>query len=213
MRVLLKAPGMVLVPEDVHETEDLAAWKSARDLHLMLLGYQGVGLFLRDLGHRREVCPEPLNVTSKSKESAGQLISNFTDSPFFLHGQRYRSVESFWQGLKFGDVDARREVAMLSGVAAWRRGRERPYGDNITYRDQRVRVGTWEHWQLMRQACWEKFRQDTAARGALLATGVRPLTHRMRRDSRTIPGAIMAEIWMQIRASVRKEQAACNKEC
>ena len=37
---------------------------------------------------------------------------------------------------------------------------------------------------------------------ALLGTGDRPLRHRMRKDSRTIPGVIMAEIWMRLRAEL-----------
>jgi len=32
-----------------------------------------------------------------------------------------------------------------------------------------------------------------------LSTGTRPLVHKTLRDSRNIPGAIMAEIWMRIR--------------
>ncbi|HEV8714964.1 MAG TPA: hypothetical protein VGX03_19310 [Candidatus Binatia bacterium] len=63
-----------------------------------------------------------------------------------------------------------------------------------------MRVGTYEHWALMREACWAKFTQHEEAQRALLSTGTRPLTHRTRRDSRTIPGVIMTDIWMRIRA-------------
>ena len=44
-----------------------------------------------------------------------------------------------------------------------------------------------------------------AAREALLSTGTRPLMHRMRRDSKTIPGVIMADIWMRLRERLRAE--------
>ena len=40
---------------------------------------------------------------------------------------------------------------------------------------------------------------DQSAREALLSTGKRPLVHKVLPDSKTIPGAIMAEIWMEIR--------------
>jgi len=40
------------------------------------------------------------------------------------------------------------------------------------------------------------------------ATGNRPLVHRMRRDSRTIPGALMADIWMRIRQKLQGEGPA-----
>jgi hypothetical protein len=56
----------------------------------------------------------------------------------------------------------------------------------------------------MEQACRAKFSQNEEARTALLATGRRPLVHRMRRDSRTIPGVIMADIWMRIRDRLRE---------
>jgi predicted NAD-dependent protein-ADP-ribosyltransferase YbiA (DUF1768 family) len=56
----------------------------------------------------------------------------------------------------------------------------------------------------MHRACWAKFSTHAEAQAALLATGERPLVHRLRRDSRTIPGVIMAEIWMKIRRRLRE---------
>ncbi len=58
----------------------------------------------------------------------------------------------------------------------------------------------------MREACWAKFTQHPEARRALLATGERPLTHRMRLDSVNIPGALMADIWMRIRDRLRRQE-------
>ena len=49
--------------------------------------------------------------------------------------------------------------------------------------------------------------QNREAAAALLATGQRPLTHVVRRDSTTIPGVIMAAIWMRIRKALRKAVA------
>ena len=71
--------------------------------------------------------------------------------------------------------------------------------DVLLFESRAVRVGTFDHWSLMEQACRAKFEQHAAARAALLATAPRPLAHKMRRDSRTIPAVIMAEIWMRIR--------------
>ena len=39
---------------------------------------------------------------------------------------------------------------------------------------------------------------------ALVGTGDRPLMHKTRRDSRTIPGVVMADIWMRIRRTLAK---------
>ena len=65
-----------------------------------------------------------------------------------------------------------------------------------------MRVGTRDHWCLMERACAAKFTQNEVARAALRDTGSRPLEHRLRRDSRTIPGAVMADIWMRLRAKL-----------
>jgi hypothetical protein len=70
-----------------------------------------------------------------------------------------------------------------------------------------VVVGTRAHWDLMERACRAKFAQNEGARAALLATGTRPLTHVTRHDSRSIPGVIMAGIWMRIRRGLQHDGA------
>jgi hypothetical protein len=64
----------------------------------------------------------------------------------------------------------------------------------------------------MERACRAKFEQCHEAREALLSTGTRPLTHRMRRDSKSIPGVIMADIWMRIRRHLQKAESATDEE-
>jgi hypothetical protein len=51
----------------------------------------------------------------------------------------------------------------------------------------------------MERASRAKFEQNEEAAQALVSTGTRPLIHRMRDDSRSIPGVVMAEIWTRIR--------------
>ena len=60
----------------------------------------------------------------------------------------------------------------------------------------------------MECACEAKFSQHEEARRALLNTKERPLVHKTRRDSRTIPGVIMAEIWTRIRSRLAKAENA-----
>ena len=55
----------------------------------------------------------------------------------------------------------------------------------------------------MAEACGARFTQHTGAREALQSTRSRPLTHRTRRDSKTIPGALMADTWMRLREQIR----------
>src|SRR5262249_14140692 len=112
---------------------------------------------------------------------------------------RYRSVESFWQGLKFGNEHDRRRLADLHGPQAHAEGDKQGYDATVNYRGKNIVVGTSAHWRLMERACCAKFEQNAEARAALLSTGDRPLLHVARRDSTTIRGVIMAQIWMRIR--------------
>src|SRR5262249_33934821 len=150
-----------------------------------------------------DACREPINITSRIADPALRIISNFAETWFYLDGRAYASVEGFWQGLKFEEPAERERVAQLSGKVAQEAGRERTYGASVTYEGASVAVGTWSHWRLMERACRAKFEQNLAAREALLSTGERPLTHRVRRDSKAIPGVIMADIWTRIRADLR----------
>jgi predicted NAD-dependent protein-ADP-ribosyltransferase YbiA (DUF1768 family) len=136
------------------------------------------------------------------------MIGNLAHTPFQLDGQLYQSVEGFWQGLKFSDPDDRARIAELHGSAAKRAGDEAPPHEAFEYRGEPIRVGRPDHWRLMRQACQAKFTQSEPARRALFSTGDRPLTHRMKRDSEAIPGVVMADIWMRVRATLRKQAGA-----
>ncbi|MDR3636252.1 MAG: NADAR family protein [Isosphaeraceae bacterium] len=203
MRTILKAGTLILVPENEAEAAELDAWKQDQTGHVFLVARNdGSGLTLRDLGAHEEACREPINVTSMSPDPQIKLISNFAPTPFELDGQSYASVEAFWQGLKFDGLE-RREVARLAGGTARQKGETKGYGPTVRYQGESIPVGTWAHWALMERACRAKFTQNADAQSALLATGTRPLTHRVRHDSRTIPGTIMAEIWMKLRAQLR----------
>ena len=74
--------------------------------------------------------------------------------------------------------------------------------DSFTYDGETFARAGPAHRALMQEACRAKFAQNLEAREALLATGDRPLTHRPRRDSTTIPGALIADIWMRVRAAL-----------
>ncbi|MBM4094246.1 MAG: hypothetical protein FJ276_33285 [Planctomycetes bacterium] len=201
MKVIFKHDVLVLVPQSPDETAALSAWKDSRDDHVFRLSAtEGVGAAFLNLGERSIALGEPINVISNSPDRRCQLISNFAHTPFVLDGVAYASVEGFWQSLKCDRQSDRRRVAAMWGKPAMRAGRAIPYEATVSYGDRQVVVGTWDHWQLMSAACWAKFAQDERAKAALLATGSRPLTHQTRTYCRTIPGVIMAEIWMKIRA-------------
>jgi predicted NAD-dependent protein-ADP-ribosyltransferase YbiA (DUF1768 family) len=204
MKILIKPHHIILVPESPTETEAIASWNDSRSGHAFeLQGTSGPGIALRDLGPKSEACNEPIAVWSKSPDPAVRLISNFAATPFELDGMIYQSVESFWQSLKFESDAERLRIALVDGPRAKHEGEKRPQAETFLYDGRRILVGTWQHWELMERACWAKFDQNPDAREALLGTSERPLVHRMRRDSRTIPGVIMADIWMRIRDRLR----------
>lgn len=210
MNVLLKDALIVLIPESPEEMQTLARWKATHGNHVLVARADGdpapAALELHDLGDRLEACREPINVVSHSTDPRARLISNLADTPFELDGRRYRSVESFWQGLKFKSEADRVRLADCEGALALQEGSRQGYCGPIRYADAEITVGTWEHWRLMERACGAKFEQDAAAQEALLATGERPLVHIVRRDSRTIPGVIMAQIWTKLRRRLARDR-------
>lgn len=201
MKTVLKQDLLILVPETEEEEVELQVWKEEHAGHVLLLRSDaGQGLALRNLGPQDDVCRAPINITSRVTNPQLQLIGNFAETPFMLDGQYYRSVEAFWQGLKFETAAERRAIAQMDAREAKGRGDAQGYGPQITYADCPLIPGTWDHWQLMDRACAAKFEQHLEAREALVSTAPRPLAHRTRRDSKTIPGVIMADIWMKLRA-------------
>jgi predicted NAD-dependent protein-ADP-ribosyltransferase YbiA (DUF1768 family) len=200
MKALLKKGVIVLIPEPEDEPDTFAAWREAADDHVFVLRAQPRGgAILHDLGPREEACREPLNVAYRSPDWRIKPISNFAPTPFKLDGRVYASVEGFWQGLKFPREADRRRIAALYAGQAKRAGEAAVPAETFEYGGERFYPGTHAHWKLMERACWAKFSQNEDARSALLATSPRPITHVMRRDSTTIPGAIMAQIWTRIR--------------
>lgn len=161
----------------------------------------------RMIGPEADARRAPLNIVQSIAPEFAP-ISNLAHTPFEMGGQRYASVEGFWQGLKRSDPSERRALAVLWGGEAKRLGSSVDQPASFVYDGAAVVAGSPDHWALMRAACEAKFSQNLEARDALLATGERWLTHKTRRDSRTIPGAIMADIWMRIRAGLQEGEAA-----
>jgi predicted NAD-dependent protein-ADP-ribosyltransferase YbiA (DUF1768 family) len=200
MRVLLRENLIVLIAESADEKCELDGWRAAHETHVFCAdSLDPQALKLHGLGKRADACREPVNVVSNAADPVARMIGNFATAPFELDGRHYQSVESFWQDLKFSRDSERRHIAQLDGARARAEGEKQGYGPTISYGGQDIAVGTWPHWRLMERACRAKFTQNPQAAEALLATGERPLTHVVRRDSTTIPGVIMAAIWMRIR--------------
>lgn len=205
MKSIFATERLVLVAQNTEEAEQLAFWRSeAIGQVLALDDNSGSGVSIKQLGHYQDICREPINVTSRHPDESIRTIANFADTPFVLDGLHYQSVESFWQGLKATDPAERSRIAALSGARTKSDKTIPKYGATLQYGDATIVVGTWDHWQLMKRACTAKFQQNDGARNALVSTGDRPLVHKVRRDSKVIPGVIMADIWMNIRKAISK---------
>ncbi len=190
------------------EEQEICEILALADGHIMQLhasSRRGVALSM--IGPEEDARRAPLNIV-QSIAPRYAPISNLAHTPFEIDGQRYASIEAFWQGLKHPDPVQRRTMAKLWGSEAKERGSSLDQPETFPYQGEIIVAGSPEHWALMRTACDAKFTQNDAARIALLETGERWLTHKVRRDSRTIPGAIMADIWMRIRARLRDNGAS-----
>lgn len=193
MIVLTEDGRLVLTDASSAELGLLDGWIDGRPLALVAAGDTW-----------RLAPARPLNITYDHAPMPLRLVSNLAETPFVLDERAYASIEGFWQGLKFPDETDRQRIAALSGPAAKRAGHAAPKSDAIAYAGKPVRVGTIDHWELMERACRAKFDQCETARDALLSTGQALLEHKVKVDSRTIPGVVMADIWMRIRGDLRR---------
>lgn len=204
MRPLLKESVLIVIPENEDESSTFQGFGARHSGRLFRFTNTGTGLQFFDMGLEEIVCNKPINITSHTPAPLG-LISNFARTPFHLDGLEYVSVEGFWQSLKFDGTEERIRAAGLSGSEAKRAATGVEQRDVFDYGGEQIRTGTWGHWQLMRRACMAKFEQNEDARSVLLSTGDRPLAHKVKHDSRTIPGIVMADIWMRVRRRLRDE--------
>ncbi len=211
MKVIFRNEMLILVPVEPEESSALTRWKADHRGHSFILATdQGSGLMLRDLGDPR--LNQPINVTSRHPSKTIQLIGNFADTPFELDGQRYCSVESFWQSLKCRCESDRQRIAALPGPGAKLAAREFPNTESFQYCGAEILVGSFAHWDLMQRASRAKFEQNPRALAALVSTFPHPLVHRLKGDSRTIPGDVMARIWLGLRHQYCQAQLAAQAE-
>jgi predicted NAD-dependent protein-ADP-ribosyltransferase YbiA (DUF1768 family) len=204
MKIVERESKIVIEPESDFEQKLINSISEANEnLIFQLQKEQGYVSFV-NLGFKETVCNEAINILYSSELDFVSVISNLGHTPFVMDDIQFESVEAFWQSLKF-EEDEREEIAKLHGKKAKKIGKRIEYRKHVKYQDKKIRVGSPEHWELMKTACIYKFTQNKLAQKALLETGIRPLYHKPRKDSTAIPGPIMAGIWMDIRSKLRKE--------
>jgi predicted NAD-dependent protein-ADP-ribosyltransferase YbiA (DUF1768 family) len=153
---------------------------------------------------RQELSPEnkSLNVASNAHEEIGRALSNFALRPFILNGERFQSVESWYQGLKWPDQEKRAELARLDGRAAKMVGRGAPRSPQFRYQNQDYAFGSEEHHQMIREAIKASLEQNPQISEAFTETYPRPIVHNTGRPERpgtALPGATFARMLEEIR--------------
>lgn len=164
-----------------------------------------------------------------SKRNELGLLSNFAATPFAFHGQRYASLEGFWQMMKYPEgaddprasfpglrwAYTRDQVAQLTAFEAKKAG-------TLAEQNMKQMGITWvsfegrrfeykppvpgEHYRLIVEATREKVRQNPEVRKVLLATGDLVL----KPDHHQEPGAPAAwrydEILTKIRTDLQRQK-------
>ena len=164
-----------------------------------------------------------------SKRNELGLLSNFAATPFIFHGKHYASLEGFWQMMKYPEnvhdprarfpglhwVYTREQVAQLTGFEAKKAGtlaeaNMKQMGiDWVTFEGRQMEyrpAAPGEHYRLIKEATWEKVRQNPGVQKMLLATGDLVL----KPDHYQEPNAPAAwkyyEILNEIRSELQKTQ-------
>lgn len=170
-----------------------------------------------------------------SKRNELGLLSNFAATPFEFHGNRYASLEGFWQMMKFpeGPDDPRAKfpdikwsferntVAQMTGFDAKRAGdvgsrnMQKMGIDWVTFEGKQMPYKPkepGEHYRLIEEATRAKIEQNPEVKRVLLATGdliLRP-DHHQEKDA---PAAWRYyDILMKIRSELQKESGQSAPE-
>lgn len=156
-----------------------------------------------------------------SKRNELGILSNFAPTPFHFRGQKYASLEGFWQMMKFpeGDSDERKnpsvqwshtraEVSLLAGREAKTLGDQASANmktldlDWVTFEGRKIKyheIAKGEFYQLIYQAMQAKLEQNPEVRNILLKTKSLRLLPDHTQEPNCPPAWKYFEIWMEIR--------------
>lgn len=151
---------------------------------------------------------ERINIRSDSPDWRGAILSNLAPTPFIAGGIMFPSVESALQGIKFADLEKRRQIFSLDGLGALREGRKitRELSDgkasHIFWDGQIMEYNSIEHRLLIALFIAEKVRQNPKVQEALLATSGTFIYHEVGGENpRT---SLPEKFYMEILISQRK---------
>lgn len=124
-----------------------------------------------------------INIYAGSNNWVEATLSNLAETPFLLEDEFIASVEGFHQGIKYKDIDRRRQVFDLWGIKSKSAGREaNKIASGFVYwgNGDQTRDIVWqsrEYYDLYFDALFAKFTTNPKAESALLATGDATFSH------------------------------------
>lgn len=164
-----------------------------------------------------------------SKRNELGILSNFSETPFVLDGQSYRSVEGFWQMMKFPESDTdtriqngvvwphqRQDVAQMISFEAKKAGdfgsmQMKKSGINwVTYQGVQLPYRIAEkgdHYALIVRAMRAKLEQNAKVKEVLLKTKQLILKPDHKVDSDQPPAWNYFDIWMDLRKELDSQPA------
>jgi predicted NAD-dependent protein-ADP-ribosyltransferase YbiA (DUF1768 family) len=129
------------------------------------------------------------------------LLCNAAPTAFDLNAERFHSVDSFAEALKFAEGTPERGACAMAPALEAKRLARRIRGKEFTYCDRRIAVGSSEHEAVLAAALSAKVAQHPDVRAALRETGsarlVFPLSYSRHPGAlaRVTPLALMIERW------------------
>lgn len=146
-----------------------------------------------------------LNIYSKSDDSRGRILSNFSHHPFVLDGQHFESVEGFIQGIAFPEGDPRKEAAFKAWGSAAKKFEEEQERKFVWWNGEEIVFGSPGEHALIERAIRAKFEQNPEAKEALIATKGLGLTHVLpepEHKNTCLPAKVFCAILMKIREEI-----------
>ncbi|MFP5519984.1 MAG: NADAR family protein [Bdellovibrionia bacterium] len=170
-----------------------------------------------------EILPQAAgpNQVVLSKRNELGLLSNFAETPFVLDGVCYRTLESYWQMMKYPENSSderfhwanpwkftREEVMQMNGYEAKSAGNyandlmQKNNYNFVTYRGEKLifaEAKPGRHYQLIRNAFREKLLQNDSVLAVLYKTGTLELLPDHKINSKSPPEWHYNRLWMEIR--------------
>jgi predicted NAD-dependent protein-ADP-ribosyltransferase YbiA (DUF1768 family) len=141
------------------------------------------------------------------------LLCNGAPTPFVLDGERFSSVDSFYEALKFPEATAERAQCAVAPALEARRVARRQRDATLVYRGEHIPVHSVEHEGLLAAAISAKIAQNPDSQIALSETGtarlIFPLTFSRHPGAlaRLTPLVLMIERWKRFHAPTRRPES------